>query len=511
MVEALGATSTTDHLAAGRDALARGAWEQARAAYDAALARDGSAAAWEGRSWAAWWLDDVPACLDARERAYRLYRAGNDRRGAARMALWLGDDHLEFRGESAVANGWFGRAARLLDGVETSPEHGWLHVFRAHLALGANDLQEAKRLGGLGRELGARLGDVDLEMFALATEGLALVNEGAVEDGMRRLDEAAAAALGGEFDHLVPAGWTCCYLLYACENVRDYDRAAQWCRKVDEFSARMRIRFVNGTCRSHYAVVLSWHGDDAAAERELLRALDNLTATRPFWRSEAIVRLAELRRRQGRLAEAQELFEQAPRHSLAQLGLAEVALDRGEPAAARDLLERVLRDVPEANATKRAAPVELMARALAALGEADAATALVAELDAIAATVGTLAVRAGARFAAGVVAAARGDRDDACRCLDDAAELFAAGGGPFEEARARAALERARGARAAPLTPRQLEVLRLVADGLGDRAIAERLCLSEHTVHRHLQNAFARLGCRSRAAAVASAGRLGLL
>ena len=89
-------------------------------------------------------------------------------------------------------------------------------------------------------------------MFGLATEGLALVNQGEVADGMRCLDEATAAALGGQFEQLAPAGWTCCYMIYACERVRDYDRAAQWCGEVEAFSRRMHIRFVNGTCRAHY-------------------------------------------------------------------------------------------------------------------------------------------------------------------------------------------------------------------------------------------------------------------
>jgi LuxR family maltose regulon positive regulatory protein len=548
------ATPARDHLDAGRAALARGAWEQARASFDAALALDDSAQAWEGRSWAAWWLDDVAVCLDARERAYRAYRAVGDGRGAARMALWVGDDHLEFHGEAAVANGWFQRAERLLEDLAPCPEHGWLAAFRAHLVLG-HDPVEAQRLGARARELGSAHGVVDLEMFGLATEGLALVNQGEVGEGMRRLDEAAAAALGGEYEQLAPAGWTCCYLIYACERVRDYDRAAQWCRKVEDFSARMRIRFVNGTCRAHYAAVLVWHGDWSGAERELVRALTDLTAVRPFWRSEAVVRLAELRRRQGRIAEAADLFGQAERHALAELGLAALRLDEGDAAGARDHLERALRQLPVASATKRTGLIELMARALAALGEPQAAGPYVDELDAIAATVATMPLRASASLAAGVVAAAAGEHETARRRLEDAIELFARGGAPFETAHARleladvlatmgredeaareaaAALRRCdelgaagQGARAravllglgrtrdgradGPLTARQVEVLRLVADGLSDRQIADRLGLSEHTVHRHMQNTYARLRCRSRAAAVAGATRLRLL
>jgi LuxR family transcriptional regulator, maltose regulon positive regulatory protein len=542
--------TATENLDAGREALARGAWEQARDAFDAALALDRSAAAWEGRSWAAWWLDDVALCLEARERAYRRYRRDGDRRGAARMALWIGDDHLEFRGEAAVANGWFQRAERILRDLDPTPEHGWLATFRAHLVLG-NDPAEAERLGAQARRLGADLGVVDLEMFGLPTEGLALVNQGHVVDGMRCLDEAAAAALGGEYEQLAPAGWTCCYLIYACERVRDYDRAAQWCRAVEAFSRRMRIGFVNGVCRAHYASVLVWHGDWAGAERELVQALADLTAARPYWRSEAVVRLAELRRRQGRVAEASELFAEADRHALSALGVAALRLDEGDAAGARDHLERALRQVPVASATRRTALLELMARALAALGEPQAAKPYLDELESVAAAVPSLPLQASASLAAGIVAGAAGEHESARRALEDAVELFARGGAPFETAHARLELagvlaatgreaEAAReaeatrrrcdelgaarlGARArdmgdrlarreaSPLTARQLEVLRLVAEGLSDREIAARLTLSEHTVHRHLQNAYARLRCGSRAAAVAGAARLRLL
>ena len=83
------ATSARHHLHAGREALAHGAWEQARASFDAALALDDSAEAWEGRSWAAWWLDDGATVFAARERAHHGYRAAGDAAGAARMATWL--------------------------------------------------------------------------------------------------------------------------------------------------------------------------------------------------------------------------------------------------------------------------------------------------------------------------------------------------------------------------------------------------------------------------------------
>jgi LuxR family transcriptional regulator, maltose regulon positive regulatory protein len=545
-------------LEAGKAALTRGAWVDARSNFQAAARAEESPEALEGLSWSAWWLEDISGCLDARERAYLLYRQTGDQRGAARMALWLGDDHIEFRGAAAVADGWFQRAARILEDLEPSPEHGWLAVFGAHEALNDHDLAGARQLAGDARELGRQLGAVDLEMFSLATEGLVLVEEGDVEQGMRCLDEATAAALGGEYENLAPAAWTCCRLISACEQVRDYDRGAQWCKKVEEFSRRMGTRFVTGVCRAHYAAILAWHGRWGEAEDELVVATNDLTANRPFWLSEALVRLGDLRRRQGRLAEAEELFGQTSEHPLAQRGLAELSLDRDDPVTARDLLEPLLRRVPMESRTSRAAPLELLVRAEAAVGDYQAAAEHLVELRSIVDAVPTQPLRASVSYSEGLVAAGSGEAERARDHFENAVHLFERSHAPVEAERARLELARAlhaggrtdaaeREARAAlgrleevgalieieraqallgaisvrttngpgrehtPLTTRQVEVLRLVADGLGDRDIAARLTLSEHTVHRHVANIYVRLGCSSRAAAVAQANRLGLL
>jgi LuxR family transcriptional regulator, maltose regulon positive regulatory protein len=321
----------------------------------------------------------------------------------------------------------------------------------------------------------------------------------------------------------------------------------------------MKINFVTGACRAHYGAVLTWLGRWNEADRELTQATEDLVAERPTWSGLAIVRLADLRRRQGRVAEAQALLERAAGNALTPVVMAEIALDQGDASAAADLLEPVLRRVPPRNLTLRATPVELMVRAKAATGETETATRHLQELRSIAEAVGTRPLHASATLAEGFVAAAAGDEEAARARLEDAVELFAASGAAFELARARlelarvlcslgrtnaavreatlavrrldeigAVAEAARareqlaglGAppvarRAAPgdrlLTTRELEVLRLVAEGLTDGEIAARLVLSKHTVHRHLQNAYARLACSSRAAAVAEANRLNLL
>jgi LuxR family transcriptional regulator, maltose regulon positive regulatory protein len=536
--------------AAGWDALARGDWEEARASFEAAVGSGDAAGALEGLSWAAWWLEDVDACIDARERAYRAYRDAGDDRGAARMALWLADDHADLRGEPAVAEGWLSRAARLVADLEPCPEQGWLAAFEAHAALGRGALEAALRSAVDAAESGRRHGLVDLEMFAVATEGVARLGQGDIDEGLRCLGEAAAAALGGEYENLVPAAWSCCLLIAACEDVRDYDRGAQWCDQVAAFGERANAGFMRGVCGAHQGAILAWRGRLRDAERVLVAAVDTL-ARRPTWQPEALVRLGELRRIQGRHADAAAAFEATPDHPLAQRGLAALRLDEGDPARARDLLHRMLRKLPAEQAAGRSDAVLLLVRAALALGDHAAAAVHADELAGIAQAVGTDPLRAAASLAAGLVAAASGAHEDACDRLEDAIDVLLRCGAPLEAAvvrvelaevldtlgrreaarhEARAALEalagvlprerdraeRVLGHRAgraidAPLTPRQVEVLRLVAEGRSDQEIAERLVLSGHTVHRHVANILTRLDCSTRAAAVAHAGRLGLL
>ena len=123
----------------GWERLREGDWEGARASFAGALAAGETGAALEGLSWAAWWLDDADAVFDARERAYRRYRADGDAAAAARMATWLAADELDFRGAAAVASGWLQRAARLLGPLPPCPEHGWLAFHEGYVAFGAGE------------------------------------------------------------------------------------------------------------------------------------------------------------------------------------------------------------------------------------------------------------------------------------------------------------------------------------------------------------------------------------
>ena len=542
-----------DALAAGRDALRRGAWEEARQRFEAALAAGDRPDAWEGLGWAGWWLSDAELTIRAREQGYRAFRAAGDASGAGRVAAWLAADYLEFRGEDAVAGGWLERSHRMLDGLPEGEDHGWLALNEGAFAMNVRgDLDEAAALAGRAIALGRRLGVADLEAVGLALDGITRVRRGRVEDGMRLLDEASVIAGNEELRLPLSRGWALCYVISACEGVGDFPRATQWCAAVRSYAEHWGARQMVGVCRSAYGNVLATNGDWAAAEEELTAAVGDLRAARPGMAAGGLARLGELRARQGRADEARALFEQAGAHRLALVGLGTLALDAGDPAAAADAAERALRRLPPDAVLDRLPPLELLVRARLARGELDVAAAGCAELERMGVEVGTPYVRGRARLVAGQTAAARGDHEEARRVCEDAVDLLVEASAAYETALARLELSRAlaalgrderaaaeaRAARdafaalgaerdvarvgtaqaddlvpadAGELTARELEVLRLVAQGLSDAEIAERLVLSQHTVHRHVANVRAKLRLPSRAAAVAYAARAGLL
>jgi DNA-binding NarL/FixJ family response regulator len=551
-----------DHLGAGWAALKTGAWEEARNAFELALRQEETAEALEGLGWVTWWLNDVPVTFEARERAYRLYRDRGDDQAAARMAVSLAADHFLRRGEHAVANGWFQRAHHLLAELAPCPEQAMLAIWESYVAaVFAHDTAAARRLGAQARALASALGAVDLEMLAQASLGFATVCEGDITEGMRLLDEATAAAVAGEMTDPDAIVTTCCYLISACERVRDYDRAAQWCERAMRLADRWSYRFMFAYCRSHYAGVLIWRGDWPEAEAELEAATGALAATFPAMAAEGIARLAELRLRQGRVEEARALLDRLEAQplrtmgsKLGLLGRAALALEGGDATATVHLAERFLRGVPVEDRVARVDGLALLARGQAALGDLARAAQAVTELQAIATAIATPALQATTSFVEGVVAAADSDVDAARRRLEDAVDLFESCGAPYETAQSRlelasvlaqsgrteaagaearaaldilqrlgAAREIARASAvlgglaalrdhhesqpAMRLTAREREVLRLVAEGLSDKEIGVALGLSEHTAHRHVANILTKLDVPSRAAAVAQAAQ----
>jgi hypothetical protein len=232
----------------------------AKAAFERALTGGESPEALEGLGMASWWLDDVPTTFDARRRAFRGYRTQGNRQGACRLAIALAWDHL-LAGDQVVCRGWLQRAHRLVSDAPPEPEAAALAIFEAHLALIVDhDPGAAERASVRAVTLAREVGDGDLELLGLAYQGLALVSQGRIADGMPLLDEAVAAALAGEIQDPDAAASCCCTMIYACELVYDYPRAAEWCRRLKEMAARWAYRLMLSVCATHHAGVLFWRG-----------------------------------------------------------------------------------------------------------------------------------------------------------------------------------------------------------------------------------------------------------
>lgn len=527
------AAEDTAEIEAGRAALARGAWGLAREHFAAALAVRETPEAYEGLGMAARYELDAIAALDAHENGYRLARSREDAGTAARLAIQLAYDAYAFRGP-AEASGWVERAALLVDDEPPSVATAYIPLLRAHFALSNHDPHVARREAANAVAIARGVGAIDVEMLAVAVEGLARVSCGEIEEGMRRLDAAAAAALGGEMTDADSIETVCCYVIDACKRVRDLERANEWCVRVRDIARRFDDRQMFSVCRTHYADVLLWRGDWARADAELTAAIAELSLMRPGREVDPLARLAELRRRQGRTREAEDLLVRAAPHRLHALVEGLLALDRGEAQPAREAAERFLRRIGDDDRFERVAGLELLVRAALASGDVGAASRAADEISTIAAAVPTSPLHAASLLAAGRIAAARRDAPGAIPLLEDAADLFDAAGAAYDGGQARLDLAaalfaaghdrqavkqrlcaqdtlRALGARlpedpVGDLSPREVEVLRLVASGMSNDDIARELVLSVRTVERHVANVYDKIGASGRTArAIATA------
>ena len=165
--------------------------------------------------------------MTARERAYRGYRRAADVFGAARMAMWLASDHLDFRGDDAVAAAWLQRARALLRDATPCAEQGYITLLEADIALLAEVGSGERASGWRARRSSSRVTSTTPASRSSPSRswGSALVASGAVGRGLRRLEECAALAVGEEFAETAAPGWALCHTVSACADVGDFGRA----------------------------------------------------------------------------------------------------------------------------------------------------------------------------------------------------------------------------------------------------------------------------------------------
>jgi DNA-binding CsgD family transcriptional regulator len=529
----------------GREALAAGDWESARSCFEQAGQLGETAEVLDGLSQVLHFQGEYDRAIELKQRAFSAYRRRGQRVEAAVLARWLAFLHVSVHGNMAAANGWMARAESLLEGVEESAANGWLTLDRAPFT---RDASERERLATAALANARRFGDGDLEFEALALLGDAYVASGRVDEGMTLLDAAMAAVSGGEVVAHGAVGEIYCRMLSACEHAGDVRRAEQWMSVVDRLAVWKA--FVPPTCQSHYGGILLAVGRWAEAEEQLLAAVRAFERGYRAARVSPLVRLAGLRVRQGRFEEAERLLEGNEWHPTARRSLATIALARGDLAMADDLA-RLCLEAEDPSDPACAPLLELLVEVQLARGELAAAAETLDRLAELATGSGHDRVAACAELAAGRVRAAEG-HTRASAHLQAALEAFSALDLPFEAARAQlelarvvaprapdaalaearlalrtfkrlgavrdadAAAELLRGLGAAgrtwprrygALTKRETEVLSLLAGGLSNAEIGERLYISRRTAEHHVASILAKLDLRSRAEAAAYAVR----
>lgn len=470
---------------------------------------------------------------------------------AVRTAFWLALS-LFNTGENAQGGGWIGRAARLIE--ETGydgPESGYLLVPQAIGRLKEGQPAEAFAIFEEIAGIAERFGDKDLVTLGRLGRGQSLIYMSEATQGVRLLDEVMVAVMAGEVSPRV-AGIVYCSVIEACHELFDLRRAQEWTAALTRWcDSQPDLMAFRGQCQVYRAELMRFNGawDDAQGEAE--RARDRLLRPPPEPAAgEALYQLAELERLRGASAEAEVTYREASQWGRqAEPGLALLRLSQGDVVTAARSIRRAVAEAGDD--IGRATLLEPLVEISLAARDVGGARAAADDLAEIAERFDAPLLRAMATRSDGWVRLAEGDTEGALAVLRRAWVLWRELGAPYEAARVRVAigracrlvgdldgarlefdaaretfvdlgagpelmaLDRASGldsaASPAGLSPREVEILRLVAAGDTNRAIAQALTISGRTVDRHVSNIFAKLDVSTRSAATAYAYEHGLV
>ncbi len=490
---------------------------------------------------AAYLIGEDDEAVAAWERAHNQHANVGERAEAARCAFWAAFC-LMMRGQMAHAGGWLRRCETVIGRDLDCPARGYLLIPALLGALDSDDAAGARQLAVQAGEIAARFSDADLAAFSILGHGQALLAMGDEAAGLARLDEVMLSVSSGEVGPIV-SGIVYCAVILECMQLFDLARAAEWTAALDKWCrAQPDLVPYRGQCLVHQSQLQQAAGNWPGALLTVADARDRLSDPPHPAFGLACYQEGELHRLRGDVDAAADAYRGASRAGYEPMpGLALLELQRGAVASAAASIRRALGEAgqPFQRPGLLAAAVEIQVAA----GEAVAATDAAAELVSIAEQSSSPVLEAMAAHATGAALLASGQTTDAmvhlraanvvwqrlnmsyeaarsamllghaCAVLgdrtsavlefDNACDTFESlGAGPdLRRVRELTSESAGRGA----LSARELEVLGLVAEGKTSREIAAALTISQHTVRRHLENTFAKLGVNSRAAAIAYA------
>jgi DNA-binding CsgD family transcriptional regulator len=544
--ERLGGRETLDQLQHGRESYTRCGWGEA---YTSLSIADGESPLapedLELLAKAAYLTARDDDCLAALRRAHHAYVDAGATVSAARCAFWLGF-RLMSLGEMGQATGWLARAHRLLEHEERDcVERGYLQLplVLQHLATGG--YEAARVTAAQAVESGESFGEPDLIEYARHLQGRALLKLGRIDEGLALLDEAMVAVVAGELSPLV-TGLIYCSVIEGCQEVFELRRAEEWTVELTHWCEQQPgLVTYTGSCLVHRAEIMLMRGAWHDAIEEARRAGERIAlGADPEAAGAALYLEGEGRRLLGEFDNAEDAYRGASHAGWEpQPGLALLRLAQGNIDAAASAIRRVLGETAERLARARVLPAAM--EILLAAGDIEGAADACSELEKIAELHHVAVFDATAAQGRGALEVAGGNPRAALPMLRRAGQAWQELGSPYESARvrvlvgracralgdddsatleleaARTAFERLGAApdisridaltpgdaspRTGGLTPRELQVLRLVAAAKTNRAIATQLFLSEKTVERHLSSIFTKLDLSSRAGATAYA------
>jgi len=536
---------------AGDEALRTADWQQAKVHYESALRLSESPEVHDALGIALWWLNEIRESHQHRIRAYNLFKEQGQFGRAARIACWLGREQVFLDSNTPAMQGWFARARRLLTQQPAGKEQAWCALYQASMLENPHELEQTA--GQILHDTAA-LDDPNLEAFALALHGLALVTLGHVTEGIARLDEAMTMTIGGEVNDYMVISEVFCLMLSTCEVAGDWERSDHWCRIASAFADRHRCPFLSAYCRTSYGSLMTTLGRWYEAETALTEAIQAFESGHRGLRIHAMIRLADLWINQGKLEQAEELLSGLEDQSAAIIPLARLHLNRNQPLLARTVLLQAL-PVDQAYTLNHLPVLFLLIETLLQIKDYPAARHLLTMLNQLCHATHSTVLVARMRFLegrfqlhSGDFSAARGSFNQVLSHLQSYQQSLLAGQArlmmaqslsesdpPGAIAWAKAALatfvrvDAARdvaiasaflrqlgvGADASPhlrqpLTRRETEVVTLLSQGLSNREIADRLVISSKTVEHHVSRILDKLGLRSRAevAAFVASGKL---